>query len=129
MSERGYLLDASALLAFFYDEPGSTRVAQVLKDAAISAVNLTEVVAKLHDRALSPEVIALNLADTNLRVLRFDEPIAITAGNLRERTRVFGLSLADRACLATAALTGRTAVTADGDWRPLASDFDIEFIR
>lgn len=129
MNDRGYLLDASALLALFYGEPGSARVGQILDGAAISAVNLSEVIAKLYDRELSSEAIALNLSDANLKVLPFEEAAALKAGELREKTRSLGISLADRSCLATALVTGRTAVTADRTWTAFADLIDIEMIR
>lgn len=129
MNDRTYLLDASALLALFYDEPGASRVRQILDGAAISTVNLSEVIGKLYDRGLGSRTIALNLADANLRVLAFDQSAAVKAGELREATRALGLSLADRCCLATALLTSRTAVTADRSWSSLADKVPVEVIR
>ncbi|MBA3425206.1 MAG: PIN domain-containing protein, partial [Rubrobacter sp.] len=41
------VLDASALLALLNREPGHEEVARIVPDAAISAVNLSEVAAKL----------------------------------------------------------------------------------
>lgn len=41
------VLDASAFLALLNAEPGAEKVAGVLSGAALSAVNLSEVVAKL----------------------------------------------------------------------------------
>ena len=40
------VLDASALLAYLHDEPGSATVEEVLSEAVISAVNLAEVIQK-----------------------------------------------------------------------------------
>ena len=129
MSEGRYLLDASALLAFFFQEPGGSAVGQILDRAAISAVNLAEVVAKQLDRAVTPEAIKHNLGDVNLRVLPFDEEIALETGHLRRATRALGLSLADRACLATAQATGLTVVTADRAWGTMDLGVAIEVIR
>lgn len=129
MNDRAYVLDASALLAFFYSEPGTGEVQRAIDGGAISAVNLSEVVAKLYDRGLSAEVIALNLADANLRVIPLDEATAMKAGELRAITRSHGLSLADRCCLATAIMTSRTALTADRSWSALTDATAIELIR
>jgi PIN domain nuclease of toxin-antitoxin system len=41
------VLDASALIAFLRDEPGADKVAAVLTEACISAVNLSEILGKL----------------------------------------------------------------------------------
>lgn len=40
------VLDASALMAFLHSEPGADKVAKVLGDAVISAVNFSEVLKK-----------------------------------------------------------------------------------
>jgi len=42
-----YVLDASAILALLNQEPGYDRVAQVLDNSSVSAVNLSEVISKL----------------------------------------------------------------------------------
>ena len=44
------VLDASALLALLNDEPGAGEVEKTVPGAIISAVNLSEVVAKLAER-------------------------------------------------------------------------------
>ena len=49
------VLDASALLALLQNEPGSDAVAAVLPHAVLSAVNLSEVVAKMVERGVSAE--------------------------------------------------------------------------
>lgn len=43
------ILDASAVLAVLNGEPGEKKVIPILAESAISAVNLTEVAAKLRD--------------------------------------------------------------------------------
>lgn len=129
MSDPSHLLDASAVLALFFGEDGSARVERVLDGAAISAVNLVEVVSKLRDKGLSTRAIADNLTDANLQVIVFGETTAMRTAALREPTRKHGLSLADRACLATAELTGRIVVTADRAWSALSIGIAIEVIR
>jgi uncharacterized protein with PIN domain len=46
------VLDASALLALIWSEPGSERVAAVMDGAAISAVNWAETISKLQERGI-----------------------------------------------------------------------------
>jgi len=48
-----YVLDASAILALLNNEPGSDQVTNVLTEAVISSVNLSEVVARLADSGVS----------------------------------------------------------------------------
>ena len=129
MNDGGYVLDASAVLMAMFGEPGAERIAPSLVDARISAVNLSEVVAKLHDRRVAEADIALNLADFDLAVVPFDRNLALRAGSLRAATRSLGLSLGDRACLATAEAAGLTVLTADRAWAKLELDIAIEILR
>ena len=110
MSDRtGVVLDASAVLALLQQEPGATRVAALLPDAWISAVNLSEVVAKLIDHGVPADALVPALWQLSLRVQAFDSDAAIRAGELRAATRPLGLSLGDRACLALAQSLGAVA--------------------
>lgn len=98
---RSIVLDASALLAILNQEPRARQWEEKVPDAAISAVNLSEVVAKLADVGMGEREIrdSLNLGMT---VVPFDAALAHAAGLLRLPTRSLGLSLGDRACLALA---------------------------
>ena len=123
------MLDASALLALMLGEPGADAVHAVLSNARISAVNLSEVVAKLQERAVPVDVIADSLAELDLDVVTFDQPQALRAGLLRQATRAAGLSLGDRACLASAAAVGATAITTDRVWGDLDLGISIKVAR
>lgn len=124
-----YVLDASAVLSVINEEPGSERVAGHLEGAAISAVNLAEVVTKLQERGFSDQEIdeMLLLLDLDVRV--FDSPTAILAGKLRGITRHAGLSLGDRACLAFAQRESATALTTDKAWAELDIGIAVELAR
>ncbi len=123
------MLDASALLALMLGEPGADAVYVILSNARISAVNLSEVVAKLQERGVPEGVIADSLAELDLDVVAFDRPQAMRAGLLRQATRAAGLSLGDRACLASAAEAGATAITTDRIWGDLDLGISIEVAR
>ena len=129
MSEAAYLLDASAALAIMFGEPGADVVVDRKAKSAISSVNLAEVVAKLHDRGVHHEDIALNLVALDCPVVPFDREMALDAGALRSKTRQFGLSLGDRACLATAQAQGLTVLTADRAWARIDLGIEVEIIR
>lgn len=129
MSEHGFVLDASALLALFFEEKGGERVAEVWPLACISAVNLSEAIAKLVDRSVEQSRLDRMLSHLEIEVAPFDRSLAELAGRLRLDTKRLGLSFADRACLATAAARGSVALTADRAWRPLSGTLAIEFIR
>jgi len=123
------VLDASALLAFIYREPGAERVTGVLGEAAISTVNYSEVVTKLALRNRSPQRILDELTEFELEVVDFNRALAEDAGLLATATRGQGLSLGDRACLALARRENAVALTADSAWRQVQVGIEIQFIR
>ena len=125
----GYVLDASALLAALFEEPGAELVEATINDACMSAVNLAEVTSRLVDRDTPEPVLAAILASIEVAVCQFDRAQAERAGRLRHQTRAQGLSLGDRACLALAADLNRIALTADAAWAKLEVDVEIELIR
>jgi ribonuclease VapC len=116
----GFVLDASALICLLQGEHGADRVEAILDDAVISAVNLSEVIAKIVERGGTAEFAAAMLDPLRLDIVAFDEAQAIEAGRLRAVTRSSGLSFGDRACLALATVRGYTAVTADRAWAGLS---------
>jgi ribonuclease VapC len=120
----GAVLDASALLVLLQREQGQDVVAAALAvGAAISAANLSEVVAKLRDGG-APEVAIRRaidgLAAGGLEVVAVDEPQALAAGFLRPFTRAAGLSLGDRLCLALGQARRQLVLTTDRAWANLA---------
>jgi ribonuclease VapC len=123
------VLDASALMAVLREEPGASAVEAVLDRAAISAVSLSEVQAKLVERGTAAKSAWSSLIDLDLDVVDFDVPQAKVAGDLRRLTRIQGLSLGDRACLALAQALGLPAMTADRAWAGLEVGIEIRTIR
>lgn len=123
------ILDASAVLASINREPGGDVVDSVFDDAAISAINLAEVVSKLVDNGLTIEDIEAVIRDLPCEVIDFDEAAAISTGLLRSVTRANGLSLADRACLVLACREGVPALTADRAWARLDLGVEIRMLR
>lgn len=104
----GAVFDASALLAYLLDEPGSDVVDAVLTEGAvINAVNYAEVLSRLSDSGDEPAVTHQRLVQQGLiggllEVLPLLGDDAVTIARLRLVTRAQGLSLGDRTCLATA---------------------------
>jgi PIN domain nuclease of toxin-antitoxin system len=123
------VLDASAILALLHEEPGSDVVARSIPGAAISAVNLSEVVAKLGERGMAEEVIRSTLENIQVDVHPFDRESAYKAGRLRMVTRDLGLSFGDRACLALGWQLQRPVLTTDRIWGDLETDVEIQVIR
>jgi ribonuclease VapC len=129
------VLDASALLAYLRDEPGADRVADaVATGAAISTVNLGEVLSRVADRDADPAQVARQMTDRGLldgaiAVEPFTTADAIEVARLRPLTRELGLSLGDRACLALARRLHAPALTADSAWSQLDLPLELRQIR
>lgn len=120
MSVTGAVLDASALLAVILKEPGTGQVIEAMRSgASMSAVNVAEVAARLHQEGWEQAEVALVFDELGIDVLPFDCDIALLSGRYRNATRRLGLGLGDRACLATAFAAGTPALTADRAWMQL----------
>jgi ribonuclease VapC len=128
MTARSAVLDASALLAFLFNEPGADSVAEVLGSASISTVNWAEVYQHAHRHGDMPRVRAL-LERIGLEIAPLSAGDAELAGELREPTRHLGLSLADRCCLALAIRAGVPVLTADSQWPRAELGAEIVLIR
>lgn len=123
------ILDASAVLALLLKEPGGEAVEPYVGVGHLSVVNYAEIVARLSERGVPTELIAAQVATLGLKLVVFDSATAFAAGMLRTATKEFGLSLGDRACLATAIANGMHVVTADHEWDALNLGVKIETIR
>ena len=124
-----YVIDASALLAVLNQEPDTDRWAKAIESASISAVNLSEVVAKLADAGLNEAEIREALGNLGLEVVTFETESAFQAGLLRVQTKALGLSLGDRACLALGQRLKLPILTADRTWTRLRVGVEIQVIR
>ncbi len=123
------VLDSSALLALLLDEPGADHVRDILRSSVMSAVNYSEVIARLQDLGHSDSQIALVMSPLPLSVAPYSKTQAETAGKLRRATKTYGLSLGDRFCLALALELSAVAVTADQAWAALDVGVDVRLIR
>ena len=125
------LLDASALIALYYQETGNAIVrAAVSEGAAINTANLCEVASRLLDDGVRSRAVSILIDSVNLDVILVNQQVAMLAAEYRSATRHIGLSLGDRLCLATAKLYGLPALTADQAWRTLEiPNLTVEFIR
>jgi ribonuclease VapC len=127
------ILDASAILAYLHQEPGWETVEPGIVEASahVSPVNFAEVAAKLIDRGVPPDEALSSIAILDLKLLSFAAQEAAETARLRPLTRSRGLSLGDRACLASARLHHLAVLTADRPWLEFASSLqlDIRCIR
>jgi PIN domain nuclease of toxin-antitoxin system len=124
-----WILDASALLALLNNESGADAVRDTLPNAAISAVNLAEVISRLIAVGMPEDKTKEILSALGLEVAPFTEEEAFQCGLLYPKTKPMGLSLGDRACLALAKVRGVRALTADRSWQALDIGVQIKLIR
>ena len=124
------VLDASDVLALIRDEPGGNKVAEYVGRAAISAVNLQEIVKELLVSGLDEPVIRELLDELRLDVCPHDADAAYAAAALHEQTKQFGRGLGDRSCLALALSLGVAALTADTEWLKVkVKGLKVELLR
>ena len=124
------VLDASAVLALVRDEAGADKVSLHIGRAAISAVNLQEVIKELLLSGLDQLTIRELLDELRLDVRAHDSEAAYAAAGLHAQTREFGRGLGDRSCLALAMQLSVPALTADREWKKVkVKGLKVEHIR
>ena len=113
------LLDTSALLALLKKEPGHEIVSNIIAISTISSVNLSELITVLTRAGVSENDIDEIITDLVPEIIPFCGDISIKTGKISKLTQGYGLSLGDRACLATAIQLGLPVYTADKIWAEL----------
>ncbi|MER0240053.1 type II toxin-antitoxin system VapC family toxin [Fulvimarina sp. MAC8] len=122
------VIDTSAVFVDLNEETGAAQARRWLRDAAISAINLQEVVSKSVDKGVPVEAIPRLVEALRLDIRPLDSELAIEAGLMRAATVHLGLSHGDRACLALARKLGLPAVTADRAWKNVESELGVEVV-
>ncbi len=123
------VLDASAVLALLFGEPGAKAVVDhITAGAVISTVNLAEVATVLVRNGRDPGTV-LDPLRAQVDVMAFTDTDAITTAQLYPQVSSKGLSLGDRACLALARRLDAPAVTAEHLWADLTLDIRVDTIR
>lgn len=124
------VFDSSAVLAAIFDEPGGDRVTDLWAEGEnlLSTVNYAEVISKLAERGMPDNEIRIVMEGVPLKLVQFDQETAHVAGLLRGSSKLLGLSLGDRACMALAQSRNAPAVTADRVWKK-QKGIDVLVIR
>lgn len=123
--------DASALLAYIFNEPGGVLLAPLIGTLETSSVNLCEVVGRLERAGFPPDEVRTVVEGMQLQVTAFSESQAWAAAALA-RVDVPSrrqLALGDRACIALAAERGLPALTADRIWAEMDLPAEVVLIR
>jgi PIN domain nuclease of toxin-antitoxin system len=124
------VLDASAVLAVLFNEPGAGKVIDLLPGSLVSTVSLAET----HSRLLMdgrPAALAWDrVLSMGFEAVFFSNEHARLAGELIGKTGS-GLSLGERACLALAIERNGTVYTTSRAWKNLpgmAANLDVVVI-
>ena len=121
------VLDASALLAWLQEEPGTELVRDRLNDGIVTAANWSEVLQKAQQHGRDANEVAILLQALGLEVADVTKVDGEEAARMWSHAQHF--SLADRLCLAAAKRLGLAATTAESEWKLFEDDIVIEVIR
>jgi len=122
------VLDASAILALLLGEPGSEQVEAILRDALVSVVNEAEVIGRLISGSQPPPQALDLVGSLPYKLIELDKELSRQAGAWWGVTKPYGLSLADRCCLALAKREGLPAMTADTAWAEVDVGVEVKLI-
>jgi len=124
------VLDASALLAFFKEEPLSYDLEALLSQAVMSTVNACEVATIMMRLGMPKEEIDSLINETIKDIIVFDRELSLLTAHLWKSTKAYGLSLGDRACIALGQQLNLPIYTADTIWKNIQlENVDIRLIR
>jgi PIN domain nuclease of toxin-antitoxin system len=104
-------------------------VEAALRQAAISSVNLAEVVTKLIHRGASIAAAEEAVDRLGCEVADVGKALGLRAGALYATTKPYGLSLGDRVCIALAEREGLPVMTADRGWLNAPLGVEVTLIR
>lgn len=112
------------------EEPGAELVMAILDTSLMSSVNWSEVIQKALAHGIEIEGMQSDLRALGLVIVPFSPEEGEIAARLWQTTRIKGLSLGDRACLALSKRFDVPALTADRAWADLElEDLEIQLIR
>ena len=129
MIKEKWVVDASAVLAAVHNEQGGEYVKQHIDRCIVSSVNWSEVLQKLNRLGSQVDKIDTSLKALGLKVIEFTKEDAHVTASLWSSCKRLGLSLADRACLATGLRLQTKVITADRVWKKLEINSQIHVIR
>jgi PIN domain nuclease of toxin-antitoxin system len=127
----GCVLDASAVLAWIFDEHGARTVEKVLAESALSTVNLAEVLYRCDEEGMRTDQLEQDLMGLGLSVVSFEVSDARLAQEVRRAGRREGvrLALGDCCCLATGIRLNVPVVGGDQAWERLRPGVDVHPFR
>ena len=125
------VLDASAVLAWLFGERGERTVDRMLEHAAISTVNLAEVLYRADEEGMATEALQRDLEALGVEIVPFLDEDARLLVEVRRTARRQGvrLSLADCCCLAAGIRLNLPVVGGDQAWESLRVGVEVIPLR
>ena len=127
-----YVLDASAMLAYIYDEPGADRIEEILTDEEtevyMNAATLGEVFYDImQEEGKEAALRALaRMRNIGIKIVPLDEDLALSTANLKGFS---GIPYVDGMAAATALQYNAILVAVDPDFKRLEDRVKIEWIE
>jgi ribonuclease VapC len=126
-----YVLDASAMLAYIYDEAGAERVGELLKGKGatvyVNAATLGEVfydIMQEEGKAAALEALAF-IRNSGIKIIPLDEALALSTAQLKGSS---GIPYVDGIAAATALQCNATLVTLDPDFERVEDRIRVEWL-
>lgn len=123
------VLDSSALLAYWNDEPGWEEVEPYEGKCIISAVNAAEVISCLIRNGAHEIKARASVHDFVTNVIPYDFDQAHLTGQLIVKGKPFGLSLGDRACISLGLQQQLPVLTSDKIWQDANLGLEVKVFR
>jgi PIN domain nuclease of toxin-antitoxin system len=124
------VFDASTLIALFAKETGYEFIKKQMKDAIISSVNIAEVYKYcIETQNLSEDEAKKLVKLSDIKIIEFTSDQALISASLITKTKQYGLSLGDRACIALGISGEYDIITCDQIWQKLDVDVKIMMAR
>ena len=121
------VVDASVVLAWLQDEPGSDKAEPWLMEGVIGAANWSEVLQKVRQHGGQPGLVGRLLSSFGLRVEGVTREDGERAADLW--TARAPLSLGDRLCLVLGLRLGVAVATADAAWQSVPGGPRVMLLR
>lgn len=126
---KGFVIDASAALAVLLNEPGSDLAGPHFAGNEMLVISYAEVVQRLWRQGRDLEIELRLPSCAGVSFVSPELKVARLAGDLERRTKPFGVSLADRFCLAHAMEQDMPMLTADHTFSLLGLPLNIKQLR
>ena len=132
---KGYVLDSYAMIAYFEDEPGADRVAQILRQLIqgkakgyMSVVNWGEVYYNImrEEGVTDAEKVILQLDRFPIQIVDVNKDLAYEAAKLKGKYRI---AYADCFAVALSVRLNASLVTGDPEFKKLRERISIQWIN